>query len=308
MGDDRRKRWRHDAPPPPITAGSSTSSSNRMIMNPYHVLQVRNDATPAEIRGAYRRLALWHHPGRRKAQDLPAGELQRRYNVFSTLAASYEILIDMGSRQLYDALLRQECDGEIWVGGKPWLPSTSSLSHALTTGSGGEKVEDGVPAMEKSETTVSEGNEESSDTLALFVKARGGRSLSDPYDVFEAVFGSLPFERVIPCEAPNAVVTATLRPASDWTVSTRILQNGSVLSTTSRVLHDRKLTRTEIITDYPDGQKRTFINVEGEDIVAPEAETQVSTGCFDGHWLEAVDDFYKCFNVCGGTIPEIKGN
>lgn len=272
------------------------------MINPYQLLQVRQDATPAEIRGAYRRLALWHHPGRRKTRDLSAGELQRQYDVFSTLAASYETLIDKGSRQVYDALLRQNFDGEVWVGGKPWSPWMSQTFY-----SDGKPVEGGNPAEEQSETLDLEGNTESKKSLASLVKARGGRSLSDPYDVFESVFGSRPFERVIPSSVPAAVVSATVRPASSWTASTRILPNGSVVSTTSRVLHDRKLTRTEIITEFPDGRKRTVINVSGEDIVEPEAERQVSTCCFEGHWSEAMHDCYKCFNDCGSIFPGLKG-
>ena len=293
MGDDRRKRWRGDAPPPP---------SSPTMINPYHLLQVRQDATPAEIRGAYRRLALWHHPGRRKTGDLSAGDVQRQYDVFAMLAASYETLINKGSRQMYDALLRQDFDGEVWVGGRPWSPRLSP-----TFSSDSENVECDIPAALQSTTADSVGNDESRDALSSFVKARRGRSLSDPYDVFESVFGSRPFERQKPCSVPAAVVTAASRPTSAWTASTRILQNGSVVSTTSRVLHDRKLTRTEIITEFPDGRKRTVINVTGEDIAEQEAERQISTGCFVGQWSEAMNDCFKGFNYCGGMFPGIKG-
>ncbi len=60
-----------------------TSNSDEAV-NPYHVLQIRRDATPSEIRQAYRRLALWHHPGP-KADCRE--ERQRRLHVFEVLAA-----------------------------------------------------------------------------------------------------------------------------------------------------------------------------------------------------------------------------
>jgi hypothetical protein len=73
----------------PIQQESSGKVSNPVI-NPYHILQVRIDATLSEIRENYMRLSLLHHPGRQAPND---AEIQRRARVFKLLAACYEFTI-----------------------------------------------------------------------------------------------------------------------------------------------------------------------------------------------------------------------
>jgi hypothetical protein len=98
-----------------------------LIVDPYRVLQVRRDATPQEIRHAYRRLSLWHHPGRsihiemtdssnnnnsnsnrngNSDNSAECAERYRRCQVFEILAACYETLLDKESRRRCDGLLR----------------------------------------------------------------------------------------------------------------------------------------------------------------------------------------------------------
>lgn len=79
--------------------------SRPTLVDPYQVLQVRRDATPSEIRHAYRRLALWHHPGR--CLKTPREERARRRHVFEVLAACYETLLDKDARVRVDALLKE---------------------------------------------------------------------------------------------------------------------------------------------------------------------------------------------------------
>jgi hypothetical protein len=56
---------------PRLLMGASTTRTTTtqhpqhpLLVDPYQVLQVRRDATRSELRQAYRKLALWHHPGR----------------------------------------------------------------------------------------------------------------------------------------------------------------------------------------------------------------------------------------------------
>ena len=94
-------------------------------VNPYHVLQVRQDATPSEIRQSYKRLALFHHPGR--SLNVSLEERRRRFQVFEAISFAYETLIDKESKKRFDTLLRRaERDritaglpvGELHVGGQ----------------------------------------------------------------------------------------------------------------------------------------------------------------------------------------------
>ena len=96
------------------------------IIDPYQLLQVRRDANKAEIRQAYRRLALWHHPGRTASgissacyhpiadddhqahpQQQLEEDLDRRRQMFGMLAAAYETLSDPDARRRCNVLLRE---------------------------------------------------------------------------------------------------------------------------------------------------------------------------------------------------------
>lgn len=70
--------------------------------DPYQILGVANTATTAEIKKAYRKLALLHHPDKNK-DDAKAASM------FAKVANAYEILSDEEQRQQYD--WRQRCAG-----------------------------------------------------------------------------------------------------------------------------------------------------------------------------------------------------
>src|SRR5580704_9239599 len=61
----------------------------------YEVLGVRRDADPEEIKRAYRRLAMEHHPDR----NVGNAEAEER---FKEAAEAYEVLHDPDKRQRYD--------------------------------------------------------------------------------------------------------------------------------------------------------------------------------------------------------------
>lgn len=69
-------------------------------INPYHVLNVRSDASQDEIRVAYRKLALLHHPYRNRTGN---GGKEDRLTLFVILSASYETLMDHEARRRYDS-------------------------------------------------------------------------------------------------------------------------------------------------------------------------------------------------------------
>lgn len=63
------------------------------VPDPYRVLGVRRDSTPAEVKAAHRRLAKRHHP------DSPGGERLR----FLAIQAAYQLLSDPLQRREWDA-------------------------------------------------------------------------------------------------------------------------------------------------------------------------------------------------------------
>jgi curved DNA-binding protein CbpA len=119
-----------------ITMATAPSSSS--FVDPYQVLQVRRDATPVEIRRAYQRLALWHHPGRSTMGAIPAQERARRRQVFEVLAACYETLIDKSVRARFDALLKEAERPSPRLRSKS-PPSTPSTKRATRTRQSAQK-------------------------------------------------------------------------------------------------------------------------------------------------------------------------
>ena len=61
----------------------------------YEVLGVDKDATAAEVKSAYRRLARQHHPDANNGDQVAEAE-------FKAVAASYKVLSDPEARQAYD--------------------------------------------------------------------------------------------------------------------------------------------------------------------------------------------------------------
>ena len=68
--------------------------------NYYDLLEVSKDATAQEIKKAYRRLALKHHPDRNRGNEKEA-EL-----IFRDISEAYEVLSDEESKREYDHLLQ----------------------------------------------------------------------------------------------------------------------------------------------------------------------------------------------------------
>ncbi|XP_068660991.1 uncharacterized protein [Aristolochia californica] len=66
----------------------------------YSVLGIRREASVAEIRGAFRKLALKWHPDKWTKNPTVAAEAKRR---FQQIQEAYSVLSDQGKRAMYDA-------------------------------------------------------------------------------------------------------------------------------------------------------------------------------------------------------------
>lgn len=261
----------------PLTKRNHNEASHHTV-NPFHVLQVRHDATVSEIQYNYRRLALWHHPGRNKACH--DDELQRRALVFYILAKCYETLVY--HRSEYNACFHNmdhpSLKGEIHVGGKRMMVFGGSIDEDYEV----------VPTLLKSSTEDdSQQDGMKNGPLAIMYRARHYEPFTDPYDVFDNVFGHSVFTRPpqqqepsLQCLVLDELVT-TPSPAI-WTESIVKGQDGTVVSVKSRTLGNRKVTRTETTTVDSSGQRRVDVKVSSEEICSPEEENHaivVKQGC-----------------------------
>mmetsp|Transcript_16668 Transcript_16668/g.24169 ORF Transcript_16668/g.24169 Transcript_16668/m.24169 type:complete len:84 (-) Transcript_16668:12-263(-) len=66
--------------------------------DPYRILGVSRDATASQIKSAYRKLALKHHPDKHQTQESKVKASEK----FSKISNAYEILSDSQSRAEYD--------------------------------------------------------------------------------------------------------------------------------------------------------------------------------------------------------------
>ena len=254
-------------------------------VNPYHVLQVRRDATSSELREAYRRLALWHHPSRCTETE----ERERRSHMFIIISACYETLQDNDHRQRYDLFLHQiERNfplGEVLVGGKPlFVPWTFQKTSGprfvdLCASSPPRRDDDRIPALlSSSSSTTTIGSDDDltlhtpDDTrhdrchLELLYKARRWQPFTNPYIMFDHVFGSCVYAHVNDKSTPqlsNMTPTRLTKATASWTGATTKHPDGSRVSVTSRIIQDRKLTRTERVMIQP-GKRHATIKVDSE--------------------------------------------
>lgn len=72
--------------------------------DPYKLLGVSKDATESEVKKAYRKLALEHHPDRQANED----DRVKAQHVFAQIAGAYEILMDEGLRKEYDESQKEQ--------------------------------------------------------------------------------------------------------------------------------------------------------------------------------------------------------
>jgi len=97
------------------------------MADPYEVLGVNRNASPEEIRKAYRKLAVQHHPDK-------GGDQEK----FKQISAAYEILSDEDKRNNFDQFGSAEgpqMGGGGWGGG---MPDMSEMMRNIFGGGNGQ--------------------------------------------------------------------------------------------------------------------------------------------------------------------------
>jgi curved DNA-binding protein CbpA len=148
--------------------------------DPYKILGVASNATAADIKKAYRKLALQYHPD--KASDADREQSSAK---FAKIAAAYEVLSDEEERKQYD--LRKK------YGGAPGTRYTTcdtdehqpyqSTRQSPRTSTRSQPYPS-TTRMPQSCSSTPEGG-----TFQFSYDPNKARS-SDPYEIFKEVFGS----------------------------------------------------------------------------------------------------------------------
>ncbi|KAK7703784.1 hypothetical protein SLS57_010747 [Botryosphaeria dothidea] len=141
-------------------------------INPYHVLGVVSDATPDQIKSAYRKAALKHHPD--KADDKEAAHAK-----FQEIAFAYAILSNPRRRSRYDTTGRTEETVDLEDDDFNWTEYYKEQFEGIVT----------AEAIEKFKQEYKGGAEERNDLLEAYKKFKGNMN-----KIYEIIMLSNPLE------------------------------------------------------------------------------------------------------------------
>jgi len=110
--------------------------------------------------------------------------------------------------------------------------------------------------------------------LQLLFRSRRWMPFTDPFTIFARVFGSKVSLGPIPDKpAEWKTLPPPINQSAGWKGSSEELPDGSVMFTKSRVLHNRTLTRTEIVrVDPRTGRKHSYVTVTSETLSMEEPD------------------------------------
>ncbi|KAI0022842.1 DnaJ domain-containing protein [Xylariomycetidae sp. FL0641] len=142
-------------------------------IDPYEVLELDQAATPAQVKTAYRKQALRHHPDK-----VPEDQKEKAHETFQSIAFAYAVLSDPTRRKRYDA--------------------TGSTSESIVDSDGfswtdfyREEYRDAVSsdAIDKFAKKYKGSDEEKDDLLVAYEKYKGSMS-----KIYQTVMLSNPIE------------------------------------------------------------------------------------------------------------------
>ena len=323
------------------------STTMNTAVNPYHILEIRKDATPSEVVLSYRKLALLMHPGRKSKITSPL-ERKLKMERFEVLAACYETLIHNGIRRRYDTLLKETENKEIITNRTAAATTTTTTtttynknnamlicaspsdyddkvlytiptrddtkgfkslansSALFVSHSQGSEDEDEEAEIQYTEKTV---NRLFGGPLSVLHRARNFKPFSDPYEIFNKVFGNESIFRPVKLTDINVAMNTSaenllydeLFPINENAKNCKTdrddkstndhLQQQQQHQTTkvfvsSRVLHGRKITKTETVHIDPiTSRARVDVTVDGEYLADNSKAKQSSQSKKVGDWL-----------------------
>ncbi|KAL3795908.1 hypothetical protein HJC23_002179 [Cyclotella cryptica] len=262
--------------------GNRPSTCDRK--DPYEVLGVPRGATQAEIKTAYRRLAMKNHPDRVQGDEAKKQATAK----FSEISAAYELLTTSGSV----GASHPSFAAAAAAGNAPSYEESRPTSYAYSRRFGGG--EHHQPFMDSFSQEFDPfgfgtfGNFDFSDPFELFRRTfgnatnedapfgpfAGGRpfAVNTPMGMNMATFGRFPsmFGDVAVENFPAQNFGTTTFSSSSFTYSGANGTNSGgssakMISTTTTTINGKTVTRREETIINPDGTRKTVIDLTGDD-------------------------------------------
>jgi len=139
--------------------------------DPYEILGVAVDAETSEIRKAYRKLAIVHHPDKQPTEE----GREKAHHVFAKIACAYELLSDDVKRKEYDEQQDDDDDDHHGFDGN----ATYDYDYPMD------------PSRNAGSTDLAKPTEKTGKSFNPFRRKKKGPKpmhFSDPYEVFKRAF------------------------------------------------------------------------------------------------------------------------
>jgi|NOAtaT_6_FD_contig_121_398537_length_1321_multi_4_in_0_out_0_1 DnaJ family protein B protein 6 len=271
---------------------SNKNSCNNPVMSqddPYDILGVPKDATITEIKAAYRKLALRNHPDKIQGDANTKAEAAQ---VFAKIGAAYEVLSDEQKKQEYDD----------YIHGRRRMPSAPTgfyyptnplyedpfFSFHFGRGASRGGFTDPFDLFRQvfdSEDFGGQGASRNNPRSNQFPQQARDPFFDDhPFFSSQGMFGRSLFGGTSlfgpnPPMFPrmNGFDNGAASSFSTFSSSTSSYGNGGrreSVSTTTRIVNGRKVTRTERTIVNPDGTVQRHVETDGDEDLLPLPENQ----------------------------------